>query len=108
MFSDAVRRPTSKNLDRPDQVRNLGHGSGGYVEVAGLAIGRATLEPGWRWSADVKPLVGTASCEIHHFQLILDGRLGLRMDDGAEYEYGPGDVIDIPPGHDVWVLGDQP
>ena len=92
----------------PDQVRSLGHGSGGYVEVAGLAIGRATLEPGWRWSRDVKPLVGTTSCLIHHFQLLLEGRFHVRMDDGDEHEFGPGEVIDIPPGHDVWVVGDSP
>jgi Adenylate and Guanylate cyclase catalytic domain len=108
MASDPSRRPTSKNLDRPDQARNLGRGSGGYVEVAGLAVGRATLEPGWRWSVDVKPLVGTSSCQIHHFQLVLSGRMGVRMDAGDAYEFGPGEVIDIPPGHDVWVAGDEP
>jgi class 3 adenylate cyclase len=106
--SDRSPRLTSKNLNRPDQVRPLGQGSGGYVEVAGLAIGRATLDPGWRWSIDVKPLVGTSSCQIHHFQLILEGRLGVQMDEGDEYEFGPGEVIDLPPCHDVWVVGDQP
>jgi class 3 adenylate cyclase len=108
MSSDPISRLTSKNFDSPDQVRSLGHGSGAFVEVAGLAIGRATLEPGWRWSVDVKPLVGTSSCQIHHFQLLLEGRLGVRMDEGDAYEFGPGEVIDIPPGHDVWVVGDQP
>jgi class 3 adenylate cyclase len=108
MTPDPGTRPTFKNLDRPDQVRSLGRGSGGYVEVAGLAIGRATLEPGWRWSIDVKPLVGTSSCQIHHFQMVLEGRFGVRMDDGEEFEFGPGDVIDLPPGHDFWVVGDQP
>ena len=71
MASTPGYRLSSKNLNSPDQVRSLGHGSGGYVEVAGLAIGRATLEPGRRWSLDVKPLVGTTSCLIHHFQLLL-------------------------------------
>jgi class 3 adenylate cyclase len=108
MASDARPRVRSKNLNAPDATRNLGRGEGGYVEVAGLAVGRARLEPGWRWSADIRPLVGTASCEIHHFQMILEGRMGVRMDEGGDYEFGPGDVIDLPPGHDVWVVGDQP
>lgn len=107
MASDPDPRLTSKNFDSPDQVRTLGHGSGAFIEVAGLAIGKATLDPGWRWSVDVKPLVGTSSCQIHHFQLLLEGRLGVRMDGGDEYEFGPGEVIDIPAGHDVWVAGDQ-
>ena len=101
-------RLTSRNFSSPDQTRHLGQGSGSYVVVAGLAIGRATLEPGWRWSVDVKPMVRTPSCEIHHFQMILEGRLGIRMDEGDEYEFGPGEVIDLPPGHDVWVVGDRP
>ena len=108
MASEPQRRVTSRNFTSPDQTRNLGHGTGSYVVVAGLAIGRATLEPGWRWSVDVKPLVRTPSCQIHHLQMILEGRLGVRMDEGGEYDFGPGEVIDLPPGHDVWVIDDQP
>jgi class 3 adenylate cyclase len=108
MASPPSARPTSKNLNSPDQTRALGHGSGGYVEVAGLAVGKATLEPGWRWSIDVKPLVRTDSCQIHHFQMILEGQMGIRMDAGDEYEFGPGEVIDLPPGHDTWVVGNEP
>jgi class 3 adenylate cyclase len=108
MTSDGRARLRSKNFAAPDGTRGLGRGVGSYVEVAGLAVGRARLQPGWRWSADVKPMVGTASCEIHHFQMILEGRMGGRMDDGEEFEFGPGEVIDLPPGHDVWVAGDTP
>jgi class 3 adenylate cyclase len=108
MASLPSARPTSKNLNAPDQTRALGHGSGGYVEVAGLAVGQATLEPGWRWSTDVKPLARSDSCQIHHFQLILQGQMGIRMDAGDEYEFGPGEVIDLPPGHDAWVVGSEP
>ena len=71
-------------------------------------IGRAVLEPGWRWSEDVKSVVGTPSCQIHHLQLILSGRLGVRMDGGEEAEVGPHEVVDIPSGHDAWVIGDKP
>jgi class 3 adenylate cyclase len=106
-----VDRPrlTVRNLDHPDAARPLGRGSGGYVDLgSGLVIGRAVLEPGWRWSEDVKSVVGTPSCQIHHLQLILSGRLGVRMDGGEEAEVGPNEVVDIPSGHDAWVVGDAP
>jgi class 3 adenylate cyclase len=97
----------SKNLDEPDEVRALGHGTGAFVDLGNVAIGRAVLEPGWRWSRDIRPLVGTPSCQIHHLQLVLAGRFAVRMDDGEEQEFGPTTVIDIPPGHDSWVVGDE-
>jgi len=101
-------RLTSRNLEEPDQTRSLGRGSGGFVELGGIEIGRAVLEPGWRWSIDVKPIVGTPSCEVHHVQLVVSGRFGVRMDSGEEGEFGPGEVVDIPPGHDTFVVGDAP
>jgi class 3 adenylate cyclase len=100
-------RIVSKNFDAPDSVRPLGRGTGVFVDLAGMAIGRAVLEPGWRWSVDVKPLAGTRSCIVHHLQLVLAGRMGIRMDEGDEYEFGPADVIDIQPGHDAWVVGEE-
>jgi class 3 adenylate cyclase len=107
-FADRSR-PTHKNLETPDELRQLGRGSGVYVDIGkGFAIGKAILQPGWRWSIDIKPVVGTPSCQVHHLQLILAGHCGLRMDAGDEYEFGPNDVIDIPPGHDFWVVGDEP
>ena len=106
-MSTAKSRITSKNLDDPDAFRDLGHGIGSFVDLGSVAIGRAVLEPGWRWSKDIQPLVGTASCQIHHLQLVLAGRFAVRMDDGEEQEFGPTSVIDIPPGHDAWVVGDQ-
>jgi len=98
----------SKNLDQPDEMRRLGHGTGAFVALGSIAIGRAILEPGWRWSKDIQPLVGTPSCQIHHLQLLLAGRFAVRMDDGDEQEFAPTSVIDIPAGHDAWVVGDQP
>jgi class 3 adenylate cyclase len=100
---------TVRNLDEPDALRDVGRGSGGLVDLgSGLVIGRAILEPGWRWSVDLKSRVGTPSCQIHHLQLILSGRLGVRLDSGEEAEVGPNGVVDIPPGHDAWVVGDEP
>ena len=96
-----------KNLDSPDSIRRFPRGVGSLAQVGALAIGRAQLEPGWRWSIDVKPDVGTASCQVHHLQILLDGRLAIEMDDGEHEEFGPGDVFDVPPGHDAWVVGDE-
>jgi class 3 adenylate cyclase len=78
------------------------------VQVGNVVVGRGVLEPGWRWSNDIKPAVGTASCQIHHLHVQIAGRFGIRMDDGTEHEFGAGDVMDIPPGHDAWVIGDEP
>ena len=80
-----------------------------YVQqqFGGLTIGRATYEPGWRWSENVKPLAGTDSCQVDHIGYMLEGRMALRMDDGTEREFGPGDAFHMPPGHDAWIVGDE-
>jgi class 3 adenylate cyclase len=95
------------NFDEPGQTRRFPHGFGQMAEVGPLAIGRGVLEPGWRWSVDIKPLAGTPSCEIHHLQVLLGGRFGVEMNDGETAEFKPGDVFEIPPGHDAWVVGDE-
>ena len=109
MGNDERNVLTRKTFDSPDAVRDLGRGIGGFVDMGrGFAIGRAVLEPGWRWSVDIRPIVGTTSCQVHHVQTIVSGRMAVRMDDGREQEFGPNDVIDLPPGHDTWVVGDEP
>jgi class 3 adenylate cyclase len=97
-----------RNLEQPDERRSFPGGTGSVLRVGSLTIGRADLEPGWRWSKDVKPLVGTASCEIHHLQLLLAGRFGVRMESGEEAELRSGDIFEVPRGHDAWVIGDEP
>jgi class 3 adenylate cyclase len=104
----AERQLHHRSLDHPDETRPLGHGTGSYVEIAGLVVGRAVLEPGWRWSTDIKPTVGTRWCEIHHLQVVLAGRFAVRMEDGHQHVFEANDVVDIPPGHDAWVVGDEP
>jgi quercetin dioxygenase-like cupin family protein len=78
------------------------------VDTDSGPIGRAVFEPGWRWSEHVKPLAGTESCQASHMGYCVSGRMVVRMDDGTEKEIGPGDVLVIPPGHDGWVVGDEP
>src|SRR4051794_19063115 len=97
-----------KNLRRPDEIRSFTNGRIEVFNVGDAAIGRAVYEPGWRWANDVKPLAGTNSCEVHHQGLVISGRLRVVMDDGPELEVGPGDLFEIPPGHDAWVMGDEP
>lgn len=65
-------------------------------------------DPGWRWSKDIKPVAGTQSCQFHHVGVTLSGRLRVQMQDGVELEVGPGEVFEFPPGHDAWVVGDEP
>ncbi len=97
-----------KNLDAPDEVRPFPKGIGNLVNVGSLTIARGVLEPGWRWSTHIQPVMGTPSCPIHHLNLLLSGRFAVRMDDGEEMEFAPGDVMDVPAGHDAWVVGDEP
>ena len=92
----------------PDETRDFPHGHVDLVRIGGAEIGRLTLEPGWRWSTDVKPIAGTDSCQVPHFQYHVSGRLGVRMDDGTEFIAEPGDITSLPPGHDGWVVGDEP
>jgi class 3 adenylate cyclase len=96
-----------KNLSRPDDVRTF---PGGHTEIFNLGdtvVGRQTFEAGWRWSTDVQPVVGTAWCEVFHQGVVISGRLRVAMSDGPELELGPGDLFEVPPGHDAWVLGDE-
>jgi quercetin dioxygenase-like cupin family protein len=98
-----------RNFDSPDEARPFqGKGRLVLVNVAGKEIGRAVFEPGRRWSTNVKPIVGTESCEFPHFLYVISGRMRITMDDGSEVELRPGDVASIPPGHDAEVVGDEP
>ena len=100
--------PLLKNLRSPDDVFRAHGIEERSVQAGEQTIGRATIQPGWRWSVDVGPLVGTPSCMVRHLGLALSGRFHVRMEDGAEVDVGPDDVFDIPPGHDAWVVGDEP
>lgn len=89
-------------------VRVVPHGKIEVVELDDRVVGRLTYEPGWRWSVDVKPIAGTQSCQFHHVGVTIGGRVRVQMEDGVELDIGPGDVFEIPPGHDAWVVGDEP
>ena len=97
-----------KSLNQADEVRKFEKGRLELVNIAGRTVGRAVLQPGWKWSSHVKPIAKTQSCEAPHFQYQISGRMQVVMDDGTEFVTKPGDVTNIPPGHDAWVLGDEP
>jgi quercetin dioxygenase-like cupin family protein len=98
-----------KNLGSPDETRPFAdRGRAEVVTVGGQTILRGTFEPGWRWSEHVKPIAKTDSCQAAHTAYVLSGRMHIRMDDGTEREVGPGDVFVCAPGHDAWIVGDEP
>lgn len=99
-----------KSLNTPEETRLFKDGKGQLqlVNVEAGAVGRAVFEPGWRWSQHVKPIVGTESCQAAHTGYFVSGRMKVVLDDGEEAEYGPGDFGIIPPGHDAWIVGNEP
>ncbi len=97
-----------KNFGNPDEVRTLDLGKVELVRIGGRTIGRATFQPGWKWSLSVGPIVKTRSCEAAHFQYHVSGTLRVLMDDGTEKDLKPGDVSLLPGGHDAWVIGHEP
>jgi class 3 adenylate cyclase len=101
-------RNVVRGFDAPDERRSFPGGFLDLVAVGPLTFGRDTLQPGWRWSTDVKPIVGTERCEHHHVGYQLSGRWICEDREGVQVEIGPGDVFDTPPGHDSWVVGDEP
>jgi len=103
-----ARSSEHKSFAKPDETREFPNGKAEVLKMGGGAVGKLVLQPGWRWSKDVKPLAKTASCEAPHFQYHVSGKLAVKMDDGTEFVAGPGDVTALPSGHDAWVVGDEP
>jgi hypothetical protein len=97
-----------RSFASPDELRNFPHGQAEILRVSNADVGRLVLQPGWRWSNDVKPIAKTPSCQAAHSQYHVSGRLAIRMDDGTEFIPGPGDATPGPGGHDAWVLGHEP
>jgi hypothetical protein len=98
----------AKNFGTPGGRTSFPHGFEDVIDVMGVPVGRLTLEPGWRWSNDVRPLMGSESCTLVHAGYCLSGRLHVEMDDGRTLDIGPDQLYQIPPGHDAWVVGSDP
>jgi class 3 adenylate cyclase len=97
-----------KRFSEPDETIRATRVISRLIDVGGAKIAYDVHEPGWRWSTDVRPLVGTNSCEVHHVGYVVSGRMGVKLDSGEETIIGPGEAFAIPPGHDGWVEGDVP
>ena len=97
-----------KHLNSPDEVRKFENGKIDLVKIGGATVGRANFEPGWKWSKHVKPVAKTDTCQAAHFQYQVSGVLHVVMNDGTEKDVGPGEISLIPPGHDAWVVGNEP
>jgi len=97
-----------KSFSNPDEVRRFDKGKIELIKVGGALIGRATFQPGWKWSESVKPIAKTESCEAPHFQYHASGTIRIRMDDGTERDVNAGEVSSVSPGHDAWVVGNEP
>lgn len=100
--------PVSKSFDEPDDVVEFPNIRTEIVELGDLTVGRLVSQPGWRWSSDVRPTVGGEWCQARHVGFVISGTLGIDFMDGTRIEYGPGDVFDVPPGHDGFTVGDEP
>jgi EutQ-like cupin domain len=97
------------SIDAPDETLSLGaHGRMDVVTLGGFTLKRGIHEPGWNWSVDVKPIVGTDSCQARHAGICVSGQMTVRADDGTEVTFGPGDVFVMEPGHVGWTVGSVP
>ena len=97
-----------KSVRAPEEVRSFDGGRMEIVWVGGTTVVRATFEPGFRWSSVLRARAGTDSCQLRHMGYVASGRIAFASDDGEEVELAPGDVFAVQPGHDTWVLGDEP
>lgn len=96
-----------KRFEQPDEIRTFEKGKFELVRIGGMTVGRATYEPGWKWSIHVGKALGAKSCSVEHVGLVVSGRATAAMDDGRIFEMKAGDLFYIPPGHDSWVVGDE-
>ncbi len=97
-----------KRFDQPDEIRSFPKGKFELVQIGGMTIGRATYQPGWKWSADVGAATGVTMCQVEHVGMVVSGRATAAMEDGRIIEMREGDLFYIAPGHDSWVVGGEP
>ena len=103
-----MSRPEAKSFSAPDEVRDMPNFYYATVELGEATVGHCQFNPGWRWSVDVGPLFGRTSCPIRHVGYSISGSSRVEMDDGSSLDIGPDTAFDVPPGHDHWVVGNEP
>ena len=108
METPVVRSLDAKSHASPDEVRTPDKTRVEVVRLDGFTIGRLNMEPGWRWSECIKPVVGTETCQVSHVGYMVSGQIVVRLENGTEQTVSAGQSYTIPPGHDAWVVGDEP
>lgn len=101
-------KPDVRRFEEPDETREFEMGKFEVIRVGSMALGRASYAPGWKWSEHVGAATGSRSCRVEHVGMVVSGRAMIAMDDGTEVEVGAGDLFWVPPGHDSWVVGEEP
>jgi class 3 adenylate cyclase len=96
-----------RSFDRPDETIDFGGATEQLISIGGLTVSRSVQPAGWHWREHFQPLVGGEWCQAHHVGITLQGRQGILLADGTQIEYGPGDLYDVPPGHDGWTIGEE-
>jgi hypothetical protein len=99
---------SAKSFDSPDEKRTPDKTILSVVDLGGAKAARMEIEPGWKWSECIQPIVGTDSCEMRHVGVVTQGRMHVQHNDGTGVDLGPGDAYLIEPGHDAWVTGNEP
>ena len=107
-MSTTQLKSQTKSFNAPDETRTFPSTIMEYVKLGDMTIIKATWQPGYRWTEHMKPSIGKDSCPGTHLTYVISGQLRTRMDDGTEFDLGPSDVAITAPGHDAWVLGDEP
>jgi len=98
-----------RRFESPDETREMSRGRFEIVRIGGMTIGRATYQPGWKWSVDVGPRIGEKLCSLEHVGLVLQGKATVAFLDGRVVELTVGELFNVPPvPHDSWVVGDEP
>ena len=109
MSKPNITRMEKKSLDfSPDETLTIEKAKIDIAKVGDTTIGRGYFEPGWSWEKSVKPIAKTDSCQLQHTHYVISGSLKVAMDDGTEEEFGSGDIAYVPPGHNSWVIGNEP
>lgn len=103
-----MKLPVTMEFSKPDEVLRFEKGRFEVIRIGGMTLGRATYEPGWRWSEHVGRAQHTALCQVEHVGMVVSGRAVAKMADGSLLSLNPGTVFYVPPGHDSWVVGDEP
>ena len=103
-----MKFPVTMEFSKPDEVLRFEKGHFEVIHIGGMTLGRATYEPGWKWSEHVGRVQHAELCQVEHVGMVVSGRAVAKMADGSLIELNPGTVFYVPPGHDSWVVGDEP